>query len=285
MKYPWLDYGGRFSPLKALVFGLLFVPGLWVAYALAFDLLGSRPLTEALHQIGQWTIRLIFLSLAITPFRRLFQWPRLILVRRMIGVAAFAYGVTHLTLYTADQSFNLPRVASEIVLRFYLTIGFVALLGLTALAVTSTDGMVRRMGGQRWQQLHRLIYVIGILAVIHYFLQSKLNEWEPTMLAGFYVWLMGWRLLGWIWRRADRAPIWRAAALTIVAGVGTAIGEALYFWWRLGVDPGRILAVNFSLDTGIRPSLAVLGTGAAITLVAALRTAFKRYQAWRPRPV
>ena len=283
MKYPWLDYGGRFSPLKATIFVLLFVPGLWVASALYFDLLGSRPLTEAIHQIGQWTIRLIFLSLAITPFRRLFQWPRLILVRRMIGVAAFVYAFTHLTLYAADESFRLLHVASEIVLRFYLTIGFVALSGLAALAVTSTDGMVRRMGGRRWQQLHRLIYVIGILAVIHYFLQSKLQEWEPTMLAGFYVWLMGWRLTGWLWRQ-DRVPIWRAAGLTLIAWLGTAGGEALYFWWSLGVDPGRILAVNFSLDTGVRPSLAVLGTGAAITLVAMFRAGLKRYKARRLRP-
>ena len=93
--YPWNDYSGRLSPLKLTVFVALFVPGGWVAFAYGFGLLGARPLNEAIHQIGLWTIRLIFLALAVTPLRQILQWPRLILVRRMIGVAAFAYVLIH----------------------------------------------------------------------------------------------------------------------------------------------------------------------------------------------
>ena len=185
--YPWNDYSGRLSPLKLVVFVALFVPAGWVAFAYGFGLLGARPLNEAIHQIGLWTIRLIFLALAVTPLRQILQWPRLILVRRMIGVAAFAYVLIHFSLYTASEAFDLAKVASEIVLRFYLTIGFAALLGLAALAATSTDGMVRRLGGKRWQLLHRLVYAIGVLAVIHYCFQSKLDRWEPTIMAGLLV--------------------------------------------------------------------------------------------------
>src|SRR5579883_1236695 len=83
--YPWLDYGGRLSPLKLLVFLSLFLPGIWVAAALAMGLLGARPLNEAIHQIGLWTIRFLFISLAITPARQIFQWSRLLLVRRMMA--------------------------------------------------------------------------------------------------------------------------------------------------------------------------------------------------------
>src|SRR6266849_5410790 len=127
--------------------------------------LQPQPYTAAIREIGLWTIRLIFIALAITPLRGVLQWSRLILVRRMIGVAAFAYALTHLSLYTADQMFDLVKVASEIVSRIYLTIGFAAVIGLSALAATSTDGMIRRLGGRNWQRLHRLVYLIALRAV------------------------------------------------------------------------------------------------------------------------
>ncbi len=201
---PLRDYSGRFSPLKTVVFFGLFVPAGFTAYWYATDALGARPLTEALHEIGDWTIRFIFLALAISPLSQLWQWPRLQLVRRMIGVMAFAYVAAHLTLYTTDEMFNLAKVAGEIVKRIYLTIGFTAWLGLAALAVTSTDGMVRQMGARNWQRLHQFVYVIGILAVTHYFMQSKLNEWQPTMMAGLLVWLLGYRGLRRLYGRSRK---------------------------------------------------------------------------------
>src|SRR5579872_4874867 len=115
--YPWLDYGGRFSAMKAAVFAALFVPGVWTAVSFELGTLGARPLTEAIHQFGLWMIRLIFIALAVTPMRRTLQWPQLIQVRRMIGVGAFCYGFVHFTLFMADEVFDLPKIASEIVLR------------------------------------------------------------------------------------------------------------------------------------------------------------------------
>src|SRR5216683_6491716 len=159
MKVPWKDYSGRTSPLKLVVFAALFAPALWTALSFFLGWLQPQPFTAAIQQIGLWTIRLIFIALAITPLRSVVQWPRLVLVRRMIGVAAFAYALTHLTLYTADQKFDLVKVASEIVRRIYLTIGFTAVLGLSALAATSTDGMIRRLGARNWQRLHRVVYL------------------------------------------------------------------------------------------------------------------------------
>jgi methionine sulfoxide reductase heme-binding subunit len=269
--YPWYDYGGRISPLKLTVFVALFAPALWVAFAYGFGLLGARPLNEAIHQVGLWTIRLIFLALAVTPLRQVLQWPRLILVRRMIGVAAFAYVLIHFSLYTASQAFDLEKVASEIILRIYLTIGFTALLGLAALAATSTDGMVRRLGGRRWQRLHRLVYAIGVLAVIHFCFQSKLDRWQPTIMAGLLLWLLGYRVLVWRFGLRGHLALPWVASLSLAAAVATALGEAVYFWLAFHAPLLRVLQADLSLATGIRPAAVVLAIGLAVTAAGAFR--------------
>ena len=237
---------------------LLPVPALWVALAFGLGLLGARPLNEAIHQFGLWTLRLLFIALAVTPLRQMLRWPQLTLVRRRIGVAAFCYAAAHLALYAASQAFDLTKVASEIVLRIYLSIGFVALLGLAALAATSTDAMVRRLGPRRWQRLHRLAYPIAVLAAVHFFMQSKLDLWQPTMMAGFLLWLLGWRALSrLLGARGGLSPLW-VAGLGAAAALATALGETAWFWWLSGADPRRILAVEFTLATGVRPAAIVL---------------------------
>jgi len=129
----------------------------------------DRYITEAdialIHRAGFWTLMFLLISLAITPLRRIARFGQLVDVRRMIGVGAFCYGVAHISLYILDQMFDLATVASEIAQRVYLTIGFTAWLGLAVLAVTSTDGMVRELGGLRWRRLHQLAYVIAVLAL------------------------------------------------------------------------------------------------------------------------
>jgi methionine sulfoxide reductase heme-binding subunit len=282
-KRPWRDSGGRLSLLKLAVFAALFLPGAWTLLSYPLGALGARPLNEAIHQFGLWGFRFLFLSLTITPARRLLQLPRLALVRRMIGAAAFAYIAIHFTLYAADQMFDLWKVASEIVLRIYLTIGFVALLGLAALAATSTDGMVRRLGGRNWMRLHRIVYGIGVLATVHYFMQRKLEIYEPTVMAGIFVWLMGYRLIASRYGERIRVPVWALLLLALAAGSATAAGEAIYFFIAMGVDPLRILAVDFSLDVGIRPGWIVLAAGLAALALAAWRRMAKRPVAARLR--
>lgn len=273
-KLPWYDYGGHFSPFKTAVFVALFIPGIWTAVSFQLDRLGARPLTEAIHQFGDWTIRLIFISLTITPARIVLQWPRLLEVRRMIGVAAFAYVAIHFSLYIADEAFDLLTVASEIVLRIYLLIGFTALLGLAVLATTSTDGWQRRLGARRWQKLHRIIYGIGLLAVIHFFLQSKLDEWEPTVMAGIYAWLMGCRAITWRYGRGRLPPL-AMLGMSLAAAILTAVGEAFYLWLAMGAPFTLVLMANFSLDTGVRPGWVVLVSTGSIALLGAIRMLVK----------
>lgn len=281
--YPWQDYNGRTSPLKLAVFLALFAPALWTVLSFFMGWLEPRPFNEAIHQFGLWTIRLIFLALAVTPLRQILQWPRLILVRRMIGVAAFAYAITHFSLYTADQMFDVAKVAGEIVHRIYLTIGFAAVLGLSVLAATSTDGMVRQLGGRNWQLLHRLVYLIALLAIVHFFMQSKLDLWEPTIMAGIYGWLMGYRVLARLLAVRGRLPLVWVGALGIAAAVATAAGEAVYFRLAYGVAPLRVVAANWSLMTGLRPATIVLGLGLAVTAAGAVRALLALPAKRRPR--
>jgi methionine sulfoxide reductase heme-binding subunit len=252
MVYPWNDYDGRLSPLKLGVFAALFVPAGWVLVAYGWGMLGARP--------------------------------RLIVVRRMVGVAAFAYVLGHFALYAASEMFDFAKVADEIVLRIYLTIGFAGLLGLAALAATSTDRMIRRLGGRPWQRLHRLIYAIAVLAVIHYCFQAKLDLWQPTVMAGLLFWLLGYRLLLWRFGRRGRLGLRWVATLSLAAGIGTALGEALYFRLAFHADLWRVLETDLSRQTGIRPAVVVVAVGLAITAAGAVRAATARPSPRRLRP-
>jgi methionine sulfoxide reductase heme-binding subunit len=278
-RLPWLDYSGHFSTLKAPVFAALFVPGLTTLYWFETRQLGARPITETIHETGLWGIRLLAITLAITPYRQIFNQPRIVLLRRMIGVAAFSYLVIHFSFYIVDEKYALGTVASEIARRFYLTLGFSALSMLTALAVTSTDGMMRRMR-RNWQVLHRIVYVAAIIGTIHYFIQVKLNVFEPTWFAGLIGWLLIYRLL------AVRLGVRRASAagtlacLSIGTGILTALGEYGYYAIFTGVRAGRVWQANFSLAAGLRPGWIVMAVGIGVTILATL---WKLSEKWRTR--
>jgi methionine sulfoxide reductase heme-binding subunit len=264
MMAPWLDRTGRFSPLKAAVLLSLCIPTAWLLVQAEAGWLGARPVTEAIHQAGLWAVRFLVLSLTVTPLRRVTGWSRLILVRRMIGLAALAYAVLHLTLFAADQAFDLGRVVVEIALRFYLLVGFAALLVLAALGATSFDRAIRAMGGKRWQALHRLVYPAAVVAVVHFFLQTKADVSEPVLMAGLLLWLLAFRLLD---RGPARIGSARLAALAVGTALVTALGEAAWYALATGIDPVRVLGADFSLMAGIRPVWWVLAAGSSAVVL------------------
>lgn len=276
MSMPWQDRAGRFSALKAATLAALLLPGLVIAQDYARGLLGARPITEMIHASGLWAIRLLLISLAITPARQILRLPRLILLRRMIGVATFCYAALHLTLDAADKMFDLDLVFSEIIHRVYLAIGAGALLLLLALAATSTDGMVARLGGKRWQALQRSVYLIALLATVHFFLQSKIDVSEPTMMAGFLLWLMGYRALSWRGGTARATGRISLLLLSLGAALATALGEAAYFGLFTGIPARLVLAADLSLAAGPRPAWLVLAAGLAVTALAALGDAWQK---------
>jgi sulfoxide reductase heme-binding subunit YedZ len=279
MLVPWRDRRGRFLPFKAAVLAALFVPGLVTIVWWLQDDLGARPVTEAIHETGLWTIRLLMIALAVTPLRAALDWGKLLLVRRMLGVAALAYAVSHFSLYIVQQNGDLPMVVSEIVHRFYLTIGFSVLLGLIALGVTSTDGAVRRMG-RWWKRLHRLAYPLAVLALLHYFIQSKANVSEPVFVAGLYVWLMLWRIMPALWQR--RGVVY--PVLAVVSGFAAAWIEFGWYAINTHINPWRVFDANETLRFGLRPAHYVVLTALGLGLVIVVRRFAPRLRL-RGRPV
>jgi len=268
---PWQDRRGAFSLLRAAVFVGVFLPGLWLVWRAFAGTLGPRAWIEINHQSGLWAVRLLLLTLAVTPLRHVWQWPELVFVRRPLGVAVFAYVVIHLVAYTGDMAWDVGKVASEIVARVYLAIGFIALIMLIPLAVTSTDGMMRRMGGLEWRRLHILIYPIAALATVHFFLQSKLGVTEPIAIAALAVWLGLWRLLA-AWLGAPRVgSLAGTALLGAVVVIGTAFAEAGYYFWKVHAPLARVLPTNWALNAGIRPAWIVAAVLVAVLAVAVIR--------------
>jgi sulfoxide reductase heme-binding subunit YedZ len=229
-------------------------------------MLGGRPVTEVIHGTGDWAIRYLLISLAITPAARVLHWPRLLMVRRIVGLTALAYAITHLSLYVVDQKFHLGVVVSEIALRFYLTIGFIVLLGISVLGVTSTNDWARRLGPW-WKRLHRAIYVLGAIALLHYFIQSKSNVSEPVFFSGLFVWLLLWRALPMAWQRSLFAQL----VLAIVAACSSAGIEFAWYGLATGISPWRVLAASETLHFGLRPAHYVALTGLAVVVLAGLR--------------
>jgi sulfoxide reductase heme-binding subunit YedZ len=267
----WHDKRGRFSPLRAVTLILLVVPLLIVAYYAITQQLGPRPVNEAIHEIGSWAIRLLFVALFVTPMRRIARYAPLVDVRRMIGVAAFLYLLLHLALYVVDQAYDLPKVTAEIVLRYYLTIGFTAFVGMATLAATSNDTMVRKLSGIRWRHLHWWVYPIAILGMIHHFLQSKLQVFEPTWMAGILLWLLMYRVMHWVSPRNAEFPLWVIALSWFVAGALTFLTEAIAFSLAYNVPVLRVLEIDFNFQAGIRPGWYVWGVGAIVILIGLIR--------------
>ncbi|MCI0752952.1 protein-methionine-sulfoxide reductase heme-binding subunit MsrQ [Teichococcus vastitatis] len=249
---PWRNRQDHFSPLKLAVLLALCLPALLLALWAARGELGSRPVTEAIHMTGLWAIRILLISLLVTPLRQMLRWPRALLVRRMLGLGALSYALIHLLLFAVDLKWDLAKVISEIALRIYLTIGFAALLGLVVLGVTSTDGWVRRLGGRRWQALHRVAYAIAVLALVHFTLQTKLDVTEAMLTAGLFLWLMGYRLLAP--KGGAPAPI-RLVALAFLAAAGTALLEAGWYGVATGIPFWPVLQANLDVTFGLRPAL------------------------------
>jgi len=190
---------------KPAVFLLCLLPAILVITD-AFELtgrLGANPVEEILDRFGNWALRLIMITLAVTPLRRLTGWNWLSRFRRMLGLFTFFYALMHfLTWLVLDQGLLLSAILEDLMERPFITVGFAALLLLTALAATSTDGMRRRLG-RRWQTLHNATYAIAILGVWHYWWQVKKDITEPLIYAGILAVLLGARL-AWRWRRRQQ---------------------------------------------------------------------------------
>lgn len=247
----------------------LCLPALELAWRWYADELGPRPVTVATHATGDWAVIFLLLSLAMTPLRATLDWIPLVHIRRRIGVAAALYAGAHLLIYVLDQKWNLIVVATEIAKRFYLTIGFVALLALAALAITSTNGWQKRLK-RNWKRLHWLIYPAALLAIVHFFIQSKVKIGEAAFAAGLLAWLMLWRVLPSRLRTGFAGLVLLAAGATLA----TVVFEATWYGLVNGIDPLRVLAANIDPDLAPRPAQKVLAASLIVIAIVAARRLF-----------
>jgi sulfoxide reductase heme-binding subunit YedZ len=257
----WRDRRGRVSPLRLGTLAVLLVPLAKALYDANEIYHGARPLNDMIHRAGFWALVFLGVTLAVTPLRRIARYGNLIEVRRMLGVGTFCYIAAHLSLFVADQGFDLGKVAHEITHRWYLIVGATAWLGLAVLALTSTDGMVRRLGGMRWRRLQ----------------QTKADVTVPVFAAGLFLWLIAYRVLAW-WQETSDLSALSLFGLSVVVSILVFVGEAIGIGIAFHVSPTRVLAVDFDFSAGIRPGWEVLGAGLCVVALDVVRSR------WAKRP-
>jgi methionine sulfoxide reductase heme-binding subunit len=197
----------RLRLTKILIFLAALIPLGRLGWKALHDGLGANPIEVITHSTGDWTLILVLVTLTITPLRRLTRQYWLIGVRRMIGLFAFFYGVLHFTTYIwLDKSFDLHEMFKDIGKRPFITVGFSAFVLLMPLALTSTAGWIRRLGGRNWQRLHRLIYLTGTLGVIHYLWLVKADRRKPLEYGFMLSLLLLYRVVMWVVEGRKNAP-------------------------------------------------------------------------------
>jgi len=199
----------RLSSAKALVFSACLIPVAYLGWRGATDRLGADPIREIQIETGLWALRFLALTLTITPLRRVSGWNGLAKYRRMLGLFTFFYASVHLAWWVGiDWFFDFPAMWEEIVKHKYILVGMATFLLMTPLAVTSTKGWIRRLGGARWNRLHRLVYVCAIGGTVHYLWAVKKDTFFPLVYFAIFAILLGYR--GYLWwggrRRAVVAP-------------------------------------------------------------------------------
>lgn len=189
--------------IKPVLFVVSLVPLAWLIWLTVNDNLGANPIETINRYTGDWALRFLLLTLAVTPLRRLTGWHALVRFRRMLGLFTFFYVSVHfLSFAWLDQAFQLDDIIQDVIKRPFITVGFMSFLLLIPLAVTSTRGMVRRLGGRRWQQLHRLVYLAGIGGIIHFLWLVKSDLTQPLIYGALLALLLGFRVLD----KARRSP-------------------------------------------------------------------------------
>ena len=192
----------QLAAIKSALFLVCLIPAFLLWRGFELDTLGANPIETITRSLGEWTLRFLLITLTVTPLRKYTGWHWLIRLRRMLGLFTFAYGVSHLLTYVwLDQFFDWEAIARDIIKRPFITVGFAALMLMLPLAVTSSNYAIRKLGGRRWQSLHRAIYPIAILGCVHFWWLVKKDVTWPLVYTVITVALLGIR--AW-WREQER---------------------------------------------------------------------------------
>lgn len=239
---PWFDAAGRLSLLKLVTFVAICLPSLWMLDEFSSGRWAfPSPYVNLIYHSGLWCTYLLLICLAVTPLRRITGWGRLAQLRRLLGVASFAYCLAHIVAWFGLRFWDWVAIGQELVGRATLWVATVSALLLLALAVTSFDSLIRSMG-RRWKQFHGLVYVAALLAVLHFLMSPGSLQGIPFLMAGAFVWLMGWRLL-------ERKRLGTRPIPVLGLGVGSAIFAML-------LQP--IWLVTFQAERNVQSPIAAL---------------------------
>jgi len=210
--------------VKPAAFVAAGVPFVLLVQDILTDGLGANPIEEITHRTGFWTITLLTTTLGVTPVRKVFRLPALVQLRRMLGVYTFFYAFLHFTMYALDRAFfsglgiTFGAIVEDVAERPYITVGFTTFVLLIPLAITSTKGWVKRLGGKRWQQLHRLIYVAAFGGFFHFLWLVKSDTRRPLIFGGVMAVFLGYRVVVWWQRRSTHA---KSAQVARTVGANT----------------------------------------------------------------
>lgn len=210
--------------IKPLLFLLCLVPAARLGWGIWEDSLGANPIEFVTRALGTWAFNFLLITLAITPLRRLTGWHGVLRLRRMLGLYAFFYALLHLTAYLwLDQFFDWEAIAKDILKRPFITAGMAAFALLVPLAATSHNALIRRLGGKRWQSLHRSVYAIALIACVHYAWLVKKDLHLPILYGMLVAVLLGlrafWRYQEWLRQQQAARPVRRGRVIPIVPSV------------------------------------------------------------------
>lgn len=235
--------------IKVLAFVVCLAPVAWLAWRAWHQNLTANPIEYITHLTGDWTIRFIVLTLAVTPLRRLLGLPDLVRFRRMLGLYAFFYGTLHfLTWFWLDKALDLHEIAQDVAKRRFVTVGFLGLLLMLPLAITSTRGWVRRLGGKRWQWIHRLVYITAIAGVVHYYWLVKSDIRLPALYGVLVVLLLASRLFGPRKAHASNTTALKLSNITRQNGGAVTLRFPFSGRMPLGAKPGQFLTFDWVVD-------------------------------------
>jgi sulfoxide reductase heme-binding subunit YedZ len=182
--------------LRVALWIVVIAPLLWLAYRAVMSQLGANPIERLEDETGQWTLRLLAASLAVSPLIKLTRWGWLIAQRRFLGLAAFWYAALHLSVYIGlDNFFDIDDIVKDVLKHLYITVGMAAFLMLLPLAITSTKGWIKRLGGKKWNALHRLVYVAAVAGCVHFLWSVKKDITEPLIYAAVFAVLLALRVV------------------------------------------------------------------------------------------
>lgn len=268
-RWPWEDRAQRFDRLKAAVCLFALYPVAWTVFHLAGGGFGPLPLVGLIYWSGVWATVILIATLLVTPVSRTTGWRRLVEIRRILGVAALFYTFAHIVIYFALYRWDMSYIANAMITRPTLIVATVSTIGLAALGATSFDTAVRRMGGRVWKRLHRINYVASGLAIAHFLLSPGIFTLQYVM-AGLFIWAMGWRILAR--GRRSVGPL-RLVLLALATAASTIILESVWLWAYQDVTPLQTFADNVTFASGITAACWVLVFGSFIALAAQLPSA------------